>query len=442
MSEQTLLAGFHCEIVRPPMNLRIPGTYTPRYADGFVTDLHLRAIALACGDRKAIIFNCEAIGVETKAFNVIKKKVAERCRMDENAVYINCVHVHTAYRITAYGTEDIDDNDIFLMRLCQQFADCAQFAFDDLKPCTVKVATGEAKGVGFIRRYRMKDGSCRSIPPVGSPDIASFEGEQDNSLQLVRFVRAGGKEIVMTAFGTHADVVTGTKYSADWPGYLVEFITGAFQGEVEAMTILKCEGDSNHKNAFWPKGTICKGVDFAKRMARILAGEALKIYDSAVDVPCNKIAFFTKDIKIGKNACDPADIPIAEAVQKIYAEKGEAAPELKAFKMEKSEALRIIANLSRPEFFEIRLHALQIGNLAFVGIPGEPFTSIGRAITEASKMDMTIVTACTNGSEGYYPDYAAFLEDGYESKVSPFASNCGEILIGGGLDMINEMQKI
>ena len=106
------------------------------------------------------------------------------------------------------------------------------------------------------------------------------------------------------------------------------------------------------------------------------------------------------------------------------------------------EALRIIANLKRPEFFHIRMHALQLGNIAFVGIPGEPFTSIGRAITEASKMDMTIVTACTNGHEGYFPDYPAFAEDGYESKWTPFASNCGEILIGGGLDMIKEMEKI
>lgn len=442
MNEQTLQVGFHCMTIRPPMGMRIPGTYTPRYADGFLTDLHLRAAAFACGDEKAIIFSCESIGIQVKAFDVIKKKIAERCQIDENAVFINCAHVHTSYRITVCGTENIDDTDIFLMRLYQQFTDCAQFAFEDLKPCTIKVATGDAPGVGFMRRYRMQDGTTRSILPVGTPGIASFEGEQDNSLQLVRFIREGGKEIVMVAFGTHADVVGGTKYSADWPGYVAEFINGAFQGEVEAMLLLKCEGDSNHKNAFWPKGTVFKGTDFAKRMARILAGEALKIYDSAVEIPADKVAVFTNDLKIGKNACDPEDIPIAEAVRKIFAEKGESAPELKEYKMDKSEALRIIANLSRPEFFEIRLHGLQIGNLAFIGIPGEPFTSIGKAIAQKSKMDMTIVTACTNGSEGYYPDHAAFAEDGYERKVSPFASNCGEILINGSMDIINKMNKL
>lgn len=441
MSQNTLYAGFHCMTVRPPMGINVPGYFSPRYSDGFINDLHLRAVAFSCGEQKAIIFSCEAVGIRADAFNVIKKKIAERCNMDENAVYINCIHSHTSYRITLPGTE-LDDDDIFKMRLQQQFADCAQFAFEDLKPCTVKLATGEAKGVGFIRRYRMKDGTCKTNPGVGNPNIVSFEGIQDNSLQLIRFVREQAKEIVMVAFSTHADVIKGSKYCADWPGYLVDNLCGAFGGEIEAVTILKAEGDSNQVDAFRPKGSVTSGVEFAKRMARILAGEALKIYDSAVDVPAGKIAAFTKDLKIGKNAYDPADVPTAEAIRKIYLEKGNQAPELKEFKMGVPEALRIIANLSRPEFFEIRMHALQIGNIAFVGIPGEPFTSIGRAITEASKMDMTIVTACTNGHEGYYPDYSAFAEDGYESKWTPFASNCGEILINGGLDMINEMKKI
>lgn len=441
MSENHLYAGFHCTTIRPPMGIDVPGYFSPRHADGFITDLHLRAAAFACGDQKAIIFSCEAVGIRADAFRVIKKKIAERCRMDEDAIYINCIHSHTSYRITLPSSKMTDD-DIFKLHLQQQFVDCAQFAFEDLKPCTVKIAEGEAKGVGFIRRYRMKDGTCKTNPKMGSPDILHPEGEQDNSLQLIRFIRVGAKEIIMVAFSTHADVIGGSKFCADWPGYTVEYINGAFQGEVESMMLLKTEGDTNHVNPFMPEGTPRKGVDIAKRMARVLAGETLKIYDGATDVPSNKIVAFTKDLKIGKNAYDPADVPVAEKIRKIYLEKGNQAAELKDYTMGVPEALRIIANLSRPEFFELRMHALQIGNLAFVGIPGEPFTSIGRAITEGSKMDMTIVTACTNGHEGYYPDYPAFAEDGYESKWTPFASNCGEILINGGLEMISKMVKI
>lgn len=442
MCENKLHAGFHCMRVEPPMGIHVPGYYEKRYSDGFLTDLHIRATAFQCGQDKAIIFSVEAIGINANAFNYVKKKIAERCEMPEDGIYINCIHSHTAYRITMFGTKEIDDNDIFLMRLFQQFADCAQFAFEDLKPCSLKVASGEAKGVGFIRRYRMKDGTCKTNPGIGNPDIVSFVGEQDDSVQLIRIVREEGKDILMVNFGTHADVISGTKYCADWPGYLVGNLNGAFGGEVETMVMLGAEGDSNHINAFLPKGSPRKGVEVSKRMGRIIAGEVLKIYDSAKDVESDKIAFYTRDIKIGKNAYDPADVPIAEEMRAIYLEKGNKAPELKEYKLNVPEALRIIANLSRPEFFNLRVHALQIGNIAFVGFPGEPFTQIGRAVKEYSKMDMTFVTACTNGGEGYFPDAAAFAEAGYERSASPFASNCADILIETGNALTDSMEKI
>lgn len=442
MSENVLYAGFHKMKVEPPMGIHVPGYYEKRYSDGFLTDLHIRACAFACGEEKAIIFSVEAIGINAAAFNIIKPMIAKRCGIDESAIYINCIHSHTAYRITPYGTKEIDDNDIFLMRLFQQFTDCAQFAFEDLKPCTLKVAAGEAKGVGFIRRYRMKDGTCKTNPGIGNPDIVSFVGEQDNSVQLIRVDREDGKDVLMVNFGTHADVIGGTKYCADWPGYLAENLNGAFSGDVETMVLLGAEGDSNHINAFLPKGSPRKGVEVSKRMARIIAGEVLKIYDGATPVESGKIAYYTKDVKVGKNAYDPADVPIAEEMREIYLAKGNKAPELKEYKLNVPEALRILANLKRPEFFELRIHALQIGNIAFVGFPGEPFTKIGMEVKENSKMDMTIVTACTNGGEGYYPDAAAFAEAGYERSASPFASNCAEILINAGNELTAGMEKL
>jgi len=442
MCENVLHAGFHCMKVEPPMGIHVPGYYEKRYSDGFLTDLHMRACAFACGEDKAIIFSVEAIGINAAAFNKIKVKIAERCKMDENAVYINCIHSHTAYRITPYGTEDIDDNDIFLMRLYQQFADCAQFAFEDLKPCKLKVATGEALGVGFIRRYLMKDGTYKTNPGIGNPDIEAFAGEQDNSVQLLRIDREGGKDILMVRFATHADVIGGTKYCADWPGYLADNLNGAFAGEVETMVMLGAEGDSNHINAFLPKGSPRKGVEVSKRMARIIAGEVLKIYDGAQEVTSNKIAAYTKDVQIGKNAYDPADVPEAEKIREIYLEKGNKAPELKEYKLNVPEALRILANLKRPEYFNLRVHALQIGNVAFVGYPGEPFTKIGMEVRDHSKMDMTFVTACTNGGEGYYPSAEAFAVAGYERSASPFASNCAEIMINAGNELTDMMEKI
>ena len=178
-------------------------------------------------------------------------------------------------------------------------------------------------------------------------------------------------------------------------------------------------------------------------MARKISGEVLKIYDNAKDVPYEKIAFSNKVVKVGKNPYDPADVPEAKEIHKLYHEIGTSSdPVFKQFKLNVPEALRIVRNLSNPEFFELQISSIQLGNIAFIGLPGEPFVEIGRQIKNRSKMDMTICTCVTNGGQGYFPTAAAFAEKGYERSTSPFAHDVADILIEGALDLIGDMEVL
>ena len=154
MEEKVLQVGYHHMKVTPPMGVDIPGYYNVRLSDGIINDLYIRAAAFFDGEKKAIIFSCDSIGMRTNAFKILKKMIAERCQISEDSIYITCTHSHTSYRITV-PTEAYDANDIFLHRLFQQFCDCAQFAFEDLKPATMKIASGSVQGVGFIRRFNI-----------------------------------------------------------------------------------------------------------------------------------------------------------------------------------------------------------------------------------------------------------------------------------------------
>ena len=336
----------------------------------------------------------------------------------------------------------MSDDAIFMRRVHQQFADLAQFAFEDLKSVEdVKIAKGIAKDVGFIRRYRLKDGTCKTNPPTGSPDLVSWDGVQDESLQLIRILRENANEIVFINFGTHADVIGGTKYCYDWPGYTRDFLSGALGDGTEVMMIVGPQGDSNHVNRFLPKGVALQKIDRAKQMARILAGEALKIYDDAVSVPHNKITFSNKIVEVGTNPFDPADVPEAKEMHELYKKyQDNAHPVFKNYKLNVPEALRIVRLLSGPEAFYLQVSALQLGNIAFIGFPGEPFTEIGLKVKEASKMAMTVCSCITNGGQGYFPTAAAFAENGYERSTSPFAHDVAQKLIDAALDLIGDME--
>ena len=77
--------------------------------------------------------------------------------------------------------------------------------------------------------------------------------------------------------------------------------------------------------------------------------------------------------------------------------------------------------------------------MAFSGIPGEPFTDIGRAIKEQSPFTMTIPCCLVNGSEGYYPMQSPYDEGGYEARSSKFKAGVAEKLIDSSVALLKEI---
>lgn len=80
------------------------------------------------------------------------------------------------------------------------------------------------------------------------------------------------------------------------------------------------------------------------------------------------------------------------------------------------------------------------GNVAFVGLPGEPFTDIGGRIKARSPFAMTIPCCNTNGSEGYFPTDDALTEGGYESTSSLFLPGIADTLVGVSLDTLDSLK--
>ena len=440
MSDQ-LYAGFAKTVTNPPLGINIPGYFNKRWADGVITDIYLQATAFQCGEKKAIIFTSDAVSMMEGAYKKIRDMIVERLGIDPDSIYICCMHSHTSYRTYSPSSTDTSDDAIFMRRLFQTYVDLAQFAFEDLKPVSdVRIASGTAEGVGYIRRYRMKDGSCKTNPPRGNPDLVSWEGTQDNSLQLVRVIRENADEILFVNFATHADVIGGTKFCADWPGFTRDYIRGALGGNAEVMVIVGAQGDSNHVNRFLQKGEELVKLNRSRQMARILAGETLKIYDDAKSVPHDKIEFSKKIVEVGTNPFDPADVPEAQEIHRLYAElKDSKNPVFKQFKLSVPDAQRIVKLLNGPDKFYLRVSAIQLGNIAFIGFQGEPFTEIGLKVKEGSKMAMTICSCITNGKQGYFPTAAAFAEKGYERSISPFSHDVADKLIEAALELIDGM---
>jgi hypothetical protein len=71
----------------------------------------------------------------------------------------------------------------------------------------------------------------------------------------------------------------------------------------------------------------------------------------------------------------------------------------------------------------------RVGDIAFVGLGGEVFNEIGKAIKSGSPFPHTIVITHCNGAAGYLPPKQYYPEGGYEIQTSPFAPAAAELVV-------------
>ena len=79
--------------------------------------------------------------------------------------------------------------------------------------------------------------------------------------------------------------------------------------------------------------------------------------------------------------------------------------------------------------------------MVFTGLPGEPFSEIGRKIKEGSPFAMTLTCCNANGSEGYFPVDEALAEKGYERDSSLFLPGVAPELVKVSLETLRQLKE-
>ena len=101
-----------------------------------------------------------------------------------------------------------------------------------------------------------------------------------------------------------------------------------------------------------------------------------------------------------------------------------------------AEAGRMVRLENGPDFFPMIFSAIAIGNIALLGVPGEPFNGIGKGIKAVEGWDLVLPCCLTNGSEGYFPMEDAYAEGGYEARSSNFKAGVAEKIIAEAKEIL------
>ncbi len=445
-----LKAGFGRSNITPPMGIPISGYYKVRFAEGVLDELRVNALALQEGETTTVILSLDNCGVNQFICNRYRKLASEATGIPAENIYITSTHTHTGPEI------DFDSDEPFVKYYSEfvglRIADAALFAIKDLKPATMGYGKGTAPNVAFIRRYVMKDGSVKTNPGVNNPDIVRPIGETDEEVSVLRFNREGAETLVLVNFANHPDVVGGNLISADWPGLLVRDVE-KFLDNTKCIFLNGAQGNVNHVNVhptggylndmFMDFDDVSRGYPHAEYIARVVMGGVLQAYDKVKYVDNTELICKVKMISVPANTATKEQLVEAHRINDLHkAGKDSELPyEGMMLTTVVAEAERMVRFENGPEAFDMPLSSIAIGPVAIIGLPGEPFTEIGKALKKTEGFEMVIPNCIGNGYEGYFPMQDSYDEGGYEARSSRYKAGIGELLIEEGTKLLESLRK-
>jgi len=442
--------GFSKKCINPPLGTPLVGYYSERLTKGVLDDLYIKAAAFDDGEKKAVVIEIDVCLLSEEFCDTVRSMIAEFCGIDANAVFICCDHTHTGPITMPDFASDKAPDPAYIGFLQTSLRDTAAYALKDLKPARFFAAEAQAKGISFIRRYKMKDGIIKTNPVAEDPNIDYPLGEPNETVKLLKIVRDGGDDLFIVSYGTHTDTTGGEYVSADYPTYLSRTIEGALPG-TNCMFLLGPQGDVNHFDPSKPNrgrvrpvnptGDYRDACSHAQYMGRVIAGSVLSVCDKAQEISADAIRFGSCSVEIPSQQENDA-LEESIRINDLYesGRQNEIAPPGTHLTPIIAKARRVIRLKDGPSSFEYKLFAVRIGDYVFAGLPGEPFTEIRNRIEAESPFANTMVCCLVNSSPGYFPTSQAYREGGYEVLSSVFGMGCDDALVNGMKDLLDSLK--
>ncbi len=435
-------AGFSRVDITPPTGGSIPGYFRKRIADGVLDPLVVECVAFSWKGETGLVFAVDNIHVGEKLRLKANAVIERELGIPAPRQFINSTHTHTGGETqvrTHHTPEEAAKARAYAKQLVAGIVASAKAACADLAPSSLAVGSTQCRGVSFIRRFRMKDGSARTNPKSGDKNIVEPLGEPDESLQLLRIKRTGAPDIAIINFGTHPDTVGGTRISADWPAFVRSTFENGIGGGVKCLMLNGAQGDVNHRDRNPAAGRKkLPKVKVREYMGRRIAGAAMGIWDICEDVEAGPVKGGIDRMKV------PVKMPSEDEKKWIALFDAGRKDEIPLGRMEILTLTKPYSFARRfkngPKFIEMPVSALSVGkSIAFAGFPGEPFVKIALDVKAASPFRMTMAACLVNGSRGYLPSTDAFAQGGYEVLSSRFDKSVGDRLVETQLKQLNRL---
>jgi len=388
--------------ITPPIGTSLSGYFTDRVSDSVADPLFARALVIEHDGECMVLVSCDVICLTRETTDAAKESIATGCGISPERVLICATHTHTGPNPRRQGKQVIPVNHEWLDALPGKIAAAVEAARGDMFDAVLVPGRQSETGFGSNRLGRMKDGA----EVFGKSNVIGPAGPIDPEvLALAVRERDGTVRAMVVNYAMHADATGGTQISAGWPGKVARTIAEVYGPQAVTLVLNGCCGDINHHH--WePKRIASKGQLRTDQMGRAMAGLAINaveigeptesaVVDGRVRRPL--IPWYTRDEAMRAEVEELRAQPEPSPKDKMVIERFDEWP------YDGQEA-------------EVTVQAIRLGDLVFIGLPGEIFVKWGLEIKHWSPAKFTFVAELANDWFGYIPTSDQAQRGAYGAK--------------------------
>lgn len=416
--------------ITPHLGHNLSGWIDVRPATRQVTPILLRCLALDSNQVRVLIFTCDLVGIGSDLLQRIEGEIKEKSGIPRPHIFVLPSHNH--YGPSEYGSYAGDaeltaQEAEYTRDLIGKFALAAQSALENLQPVKLGVGYGEEQNYSQNSRFWRKDGTINWVGDRAT-HFDHESGPVDPQVGVLHIVDENNHPLAtLFNFACHANAAEPDGFSAiswDWPGYTAQEIEQAFGGV--AMFLPGAAGNIH---------PVREGI--AEQMGKALAGAVIGANLELKIIESHPLAVYEREIILPArdfNSFDPHQIEL------ICSQLWDSETQHKVQEI----FMHVLNNLQGKELPDHvrRMRVVILGELAFVFIPGEPFTEFGLQIKAQSPFPHTFVVESLGESLGYIPTRVAYQEGGYQPAVGTrLAPGVGELIRDEALALLNDARK-
>jgi hypothetical protein len=408
---------------------------------GIHDPLAARAVAFEQGGRRLVLVSADFLGFYGGTAVSIRKTILEACGLQPSELFLAAIHTHSAPTPTlGRGRRQPDDDDEWTQHaanvewtkmLESQLLAAVREALAGLTPAEVAIACGSSP-VGVNRREPVPHAPGKPAVQLGRNPA----GPTDPEVQMLRVSRAGTADgqpaaplAVVFAYATHSTALGPHNYlvSGDVHGLAEQFVERQLGGGVVAAGFAGASGDIDpwfrvlpgfNTTSGWIPEPVLLGTMLGEEVVHVL-GHGKRTVPRAA--PGGAIPPASKEKPASGG-------PIQTAFQALRL------PEKEGPRGESPERKLGLC----PEF---NLTVGRLGDVGVVGLGGEVFNEIGKAIKAASPFPHTLIITHCNGTAGYLPTKESYPDGGYGVDNSPFGPAAAKQVVEEAVRMLRGLRS-